>query len=250
VALAINRMVQELVNLLPRDAGGLGLGVAIVGSLVGMVIWLLGSRLSRPIVTLGTVTIGALIGQRLPTWCGWNISGAGPAVGAALILGVTGYALHGMWVGIGLGTVLASWAAMACWIIFRHGANLTWPPIAADTTLANFCKTVWQQLPADVWRVLPYACATALVSGIAIAIIWPRFSLILGWSMAGATLLAGMGVAAVDFGKPDLLNHVQQPMWAQATVLGSLVALGAIVQWKLGPKPVIAKKKPKDDPED
>ncbi|HMB95127.1 MAG TPA: hypothetical protein VKK61_03730 [Tepidisphaeraceae bacterium] len=239
-------MVQELVNLLPHDGGSFGLIVAIVGSLIGMLIWLVGSRFSRPIVTLATVTLGAIIGMHLPAWFGWNISGAGPAVGAALILGVTGYVLHGMWVGIGLGTVLASWAAMACWILFRNGANMTWPPISTDTNLFEYCKTVWQQLPADVTRLLPYACATAMVSGVAAAIVWPRLSLILGWSMAGATLLAGMGVAAVDYGKPQWLGHVPQPMWAQGVLLASLVTLGALVQWKLGPKPAGAtKKKPK-----
>src|SRR5450432_1535814 len=132
-------MVQELVNLLPRDAGVFGLVIAIVGSLVGVLIWLVGSRFSRPIVTLATVTLGAAIGMHLPRWFGWDISGAGPAVGAALVLGVTGYALHGMWVGIGLGTILASWTAMACWIVFRNGANLNWPAIQAGTTLVAFC---------------------------------------------------------------------------------------------------------------
>ena len=64
--------------------------------------------------------------------------------------------------GIGLGTVLASWAAMACWILFHNGANMTWAPISTDTNLFEYCKTVWQQLPADVTRLLPYACATAM----------------------------------------------------------------------------------------
>jgi hypothetical protein len=241
-------MVQELVNLLPRDGGSVGLVVAIVGSLIGMLAWLVGSRFSRPVVTLLTVTIGAIVGMHMPVWFGWDISGAGPAVGAALVLGVTGYALHGLWVGIGLGTVLASWAAMACWIIFRNGANLTWPPITTDTTLIDYCKAIWQQMPAEVAQYLPFAAATALISGVAAAIVWPRASLILGWSMAGATLLAGMGVAAVNFERPQWLEHVPQPMWAQSVLLGSLVAIGSLVQWKLGPKPVGAtRKKPKDD---
>src|SRR4029453_5362604 len=98
-------MVQELLNLLPQDVGRLGLVIAIVGSMIGLGMWLIGSRFSRPIVTLLTVLLGASIGMHLPKWFGWQISGAGPAVGAALVLGVTGYVLHGMWVGIGLGTV-------------------------------------------------------------------------------------------------------------------------------------------------
>jgi len=177
----------------------------------------------------------------LPRWFGWEISGAGPAVGAALVLGLTGYALHGMWVGIGLGTVLASWTAMACWISFRNGANWNWPAIDSTTTVATYITTLWQSLPADVMRILPYASGTAMVSGIAMAIIWPKLSLIVGWSLAGTTLLAGMGVAALDFGQPDWLVKIPSPLWAQTTLLGCFAALGSMIQWKLGPKPAGAK---------
>jgi hypothetical protein len=243
-------MVQELINLLPPDPGSVGLAIAIIGSIIGAGIWLLGARYSRTIITLLTVLVGAAVGVNLPRWFGWEISGAGPAVGAALLLGVTGYALHGMWVGIGLGTVLSSWATLACWIAFRNGAAWSWPPIEGDTTAASYLSAVWQGLPADVTRILPYACATAMVSGIAMAIIWPKVSLVVGWSMAGATLLAGMGLAAVNFGQPQWLGRVPSPLWAQMTLLTCMVMIGSLVQWKLGPKPAASKaskKKPKDD---
>src|SRR3954468_21252357 len=90
-----------------------------------------------------------------------------------------------------------------------------------------------------------------------LAIIWPRISLILGWSLAGATLLASMGVAAADFGGQNrLLAQVPAPLWAQATLIGCFVGLGSIIQWKLGPKAATSgggggarspKKKPKKD---
>jgi hypothetical protein len=248
-------VVQELINLLPREAGNSALIVAIIGSLIGAGIWLLGARFSRPIITLLTVLLGATVGMHLPQWFGWNISGAGPAVGGALVLGVTGYVLHGMWVGIGLGTVLSSWAAMACWIAFRNNARWAWPEYGADTSVLDYSRALWQALPPDVARVLPYACATAMVCGLGLAIIWPKVSLILGWSLAGATLLASMGVAAVDFGgQNQWLAKVPSPLWAQGTLLACFVALGSVIQWKLGPKPATTtgsksggKKKPKDD---
>jgi hypothetical protein len=249
---ALAMVVQELVNLLPPDPGTVGLIVAIVGSLLGLGIWLVGSRYSRTIITLLTVLIGATVGMHLPQWCGWGISGAGPAVAGALVLGVTGYALTGMWVGLGMGTVLAAWAAIACWITLRNGAVWKWPDIEETATLASYGAAVWQSLPPDVARILPYASATMLVSGLAMAIVWPKLSLILGWSLAGTTLLAGMGVAAVDFGRPQWLASIPSPLWAQTTLLGSLVALGTLVQWKLGPKPAAgkpAKKKPSEGSE-
>jgi hypothetical protein len=187
------------------------------------------------------VLLGAVVGMNLPGWFGWDISGSGPAVGAALVLGLTGYILHGMWVGIGLGTVLASWVAMACWIAFRNGASWTWPELDANPTIVAYAQAMWSIVPPDVARILPYACATALITGIGLAIIWPRVSLILGWSMAGATLLTAMGLAAVDYYDPAWLAIVPSPMWAQLTLLTALVLIGAMVQWKLGPKPAISK---------
>jgi hypothetical protein len=231
-------IVQELLNLLPLDPGSAGMAVAIIGSVIGAIVWLLGARFSRTIITLMTVLLGGAIGMRLPQWFGWSVSGAGPAVGAALGLGITGYALHRMWVGIGLGTVLCSWATMACWIGFRNGATWAWPTWNADTTIETYAVALWQHLPADVARILPYACAMAVISGLAMAIIWPKTTLILCWSLIGATLLVSMGVAAVEYGQPQWLLKIPSPAWAQATLLGSIVSVGALIQWKLGPKPV------------
>lgn len=231
-------VVQELVYILPQDAGTMGLIVAAAGSLTGAAIWLMGARFSRTIITLLTVLLGASIGLHLPQWFGWQISGAGPAVGIALLLGVTGYVLHGMWVGIGLGTVLASWAAMACWMALRHGVAWTWPEYPKGATVAWYLAEIWHSMPPDVTRILPYACGTALVSGLASAIIWPKTSLIVGWSMAGATLLLGMGVAAADYSRPNLLAHVPPQPWAQLGALALVVFIGALIQWKLGPKPL------------
>jgi hypothetical protein len=235
-------MVQELINLLPRDPGSLGLIIAVIGSLIGVGIWLLGARYSRWIITLLTVLLGATIGMHTPLWFGWEISGAGPAVGGALVLGVTGYVLHGMWVGIGLGTILASWTSMACWMMFRNGAGWDWPAWDASTTIVSYSTTMWQSLPPDVVRILPWAAIAAMISGLAIAILWPKLSLIVGWSLAGTTLLAGMGVAAMEYAQPQWLVKIPSPLWAQAMLLACFTALGSMIQWKLGPKPAASTK--------
>ncbi|HEY7091243.1 MAG TPA: hypothetical protein VH518_24315 [Tepidisphaeraceae bacterium] len=231
-------VLQELVRLLPSDPGTMGLIIALAGSALGVAMWLAGSRFSKPVITLLTVLIGATIGMHLPQWFGWEISGAGPAVGAALVLGVTGYALHGVWVGIGLGAVLASWTALACWIAFHNGAVWTWPTVTPETTVFQFLQAVWQTLPPDVSRILPYACATAMVTGMGLMIIWPKASLVFGWSMAGVTMITCMGLAALVFGQPQWLGKLPQPMWAQTSLLAMLVMLGALIQWKIAPKPV------------
>jgi hypothetical protein len=234
-------VLQELISLFPKDVGPAGLAIAIVGTIVGFFLWLLGSRFSRKIVTLLTVLLGAMIGRHLPQWFGWEISGAGPAVGGALVLGVTGYVLHGMWVGIGFGLVLALWAALACWITLHNTAIWAWPAVDTQIAMVDYSRALWTGMPTDVTRIMPYACGTAMVTGLGLAIIWPRVSLLLGWSMIGVTFLVTFGLAAMSFGRPELLEKVPSPLWAQASLVALLVSLGALVQWKLGPKPVAAK---------
>ena len=173
-------LIQELLNLLPLDPGSAGLAIAIIGSLIGAILWLLGARFSRTIITLITVLISGCGRDSLPLWCGWSVGGEGPAVGAALGLGITGYALHRMWVGIGLGTVLCSWATMACWIEFRNGAAWAWPAWAADMTIESYANgTLACGSPPDVGAFFPYACTNGpMISGLAMAIIWPKTTLI------------------------------------------------------------------------
>lgn len=246
-------MVQELVDLLPRETGALGHFVAIAGTLLGAVLWVLGARFSRMIVTLTGVCIGGSMGMYLPKWFGWDISGAAVAVGAALALGLSGFLLHRLWLGACLGSALACWAALGCWVAFRGGANMVWPVVSPDAQASGFAEylqAVWQSLPADVARVLPYACAAALVSGLAMSIIWPKLTLALGWSTVGATMLTWMGAAAVEFFRPQWLDYVPPAAWAQWTIVGLMVALGAIIQWQLGPRSVAkAPNKPKAEAE-
>ena len=87
------------------------------GAVVGAVLWLAGARFSRTLVGLVTVSLGAFLGMEMPRYFGWGVSGAGPAVGMALILGLSGYIMHRFWIGVGLGTVLAAWAFLATWVV-------------------------------------------------------------------------------------------------------------------------------------
>jgi hypothetical protein len=241
-------VVQELVHLLPAENVGTGWLIAtIVVGVIGAVIWIVGARYSRWILTLLAVLLGAALGKNLPGWLGWQISGAGPAVGAALLLGVTGFVLHGMWVGIGLGAVLCCWTAIGCWIGLRDAASWNWPPIGDGATLTSYLTSLWQTMPQNVTRLMPYCCAAAMVTGLAAAIIWPRLALLLGWSLAGTTLMVLAGIASLNFIRPELLGRLPSAAWAQATLLGSIIGMGALLQWRLGPRSAKAKPKKKSD---
>ena len=231
-------MVQELHALLskgalPWDAGSIALIVATCGALAGFVLWLAGAKFSRPLITLLTVLAGGAVGMQLPHWFGWSVSGAGPAVGGAVVLGVSGYVLHRFWVGLGLGLVLACWTALACWILLRHGQPWLWPTATPQTTVLDYFRAIWQTLPRDVANVLPYTCGAALLSGVAASIIWDRPLVAVAWSTIGITMFTVLGIAAMEFGRPDLIKLLPSRSWAQVSTLVVLTAAGSLIQLRL-----------------
>jgi hypothetical protein len=231
-----HEMLDAFLQLLPGEPGSIALFIAMAGSLIGAALWIGGATFSRPLITLLTVLVGAVVGMHFPVWFGWNVSGAGPAMLGALVLGVSGFALHRMWVGVGLGSILAAWAAFIVWICLHDGGTWVWPAFdGATMTPFGYLRTVYDQLPANIGKALPYACAIAMVIGVAASILWPKLTTVLNWSGIGVSMLAGMGIAAIAFGKPELLRHVPAQTWAQSAVLATLIAVGAAVQWKLAP---------------
>src|SRR5687767_5383651 len=115
--------------------GRYALLAALAGSAAGLVLWLAGSRFSRPLVTLLAVSVGAVVGMHLPGWFGWGIDGMGLATGAAMVLGLTGYLLHNTWVGATLCLMLTLWAAAAAWLLWGAGTtplSIEWPAIESS----------------------------------------------------------------------------------------------------------------------
>src|SRR5215218_9169883 len=109
-------MVQQLLPLLPKEIGQAALIAALVGTFIGVGLWLAGARFSRPLITLVTVSLGAVIGRALPGWMNWNVNSMAASVGGAVVLGMSGYVMHRVWVGLGLGLLLACWAALGTWV--------------------------------------------------------------------------------------------------------------------------------------
>src|SRR5882672_1369520 len=106
-------MMQQLLSLLPKEINSLAMMIALAGAVLGGILWLGGSRFSRTLMTLISVFVGALVGLQLPRWLPLGLEGWATATLGALVLGISGYALHKVWVGMGLGLVLAGWAALA-----------------------------------------------------------------------------------------------------------------------------------------
>jgi hypothetical protein len=251
-------MLQLLIQWLPGQVGVAALAIAMAGAAAGAVLWLSGARFSRTLVGLVTVGIGAFAGMELPRQMGWSISGAGPAVGLALTAGVAGYLFHRLWIGIGLGMVLAGWVFLAAWVLLKAPPSFGWPVPSAGGSISDYIVQLWRCLPANVAQILPLACGGAVIIGLIITIFWPRLAIATAWSAAGASLLAALGSAAMEFGRPQWVGLLPQQLGSQILALAVLVAVGVAAQWKtaerasgqVGPvaKPTSGKGKPAPRP--
>ena len=233
-------MLQDVLPWLPREGGTLALALAMAGTLVGAGLWLMGARFSRTIITLLTVAVGGVLGMELPRWYGWSIGGMATIVGGAIVLGVSGFALHRIWVGIGLGCVLALWTAVGIWALCGAGQGWTLPTVDwASATVTGVAQQVWQSLPDDVLRLLPWASGAAVLSGLACALLWPRMGVALLYSLLGVSLLVPMGMTVMEWGHKQWLEMIPVQVWAQCLTLGGLVAVGVLVQWRQAPGPAV-----------
>ncbi len=234
-------MVQELMPLLPKEVGTLALAIAMSGTLVGAGLWLVGSRFSRSLITLVLVSIGAWIGLLLPGWVAWKIDGWAPAVGLALVLGASGFFLHRFWVGVGLGVVLAAWAALGVWIVCRGADAGALPRYAIGTKTMDYMKDLWASLPVDVRKFLPFACGATMLTGLIASLRWPRFGVVMLYSSAGVSLVIAMGLSAMSYARPQWVGALPAKGSSQAMTVLAMVAFGALLQWRIGP----SKKMPK-----
>jgi hypothetical protein len=232
-------MVQQLLPLLPKDLGQAALIAALVGTFIGAGLWLVGSRFSRPMITLLTVSLGAILGRSLPGWMNWNVNTMAASVGCAVALGMSGFVMHRVWVGMGFGLLLACWAAIGVWVFAGPGAELTWPAVDATTTWQSLGQTFWACLPEKVRTLLPFACGGAMLSGFLSSLLWPRVAVVTLYSALGTSLLVGLGLIAIENRRPEWITIVPSQTWAQVASLLGIVAFGAIIQWQMmgGKKP-------------
>jgi hypothetical protein len=230
-------MLQELMSLIPQELGAAAAVYALAGVGVGLVLWILGARMSRAWSTLALLAAGAIVGMELPRWYGWQISGAGPAVGGAVVFGFLGYALHALWVSVELGALLAAWASLVTWALLHGVTPMTWPVVNPAMSRMDLAHAAWSMLPPDVARLLPYAAGFAMLSGVVMGLLWPRVATVLLWSLIGTTLMAGFGVISIRYVHPQWATWLPAQTTAQVTAFLGLVALGSFIQWRLAPLP-------------
>ncbi len=225
-------MVQQLIAWLPDQIGAAAVLIAICGAIIGATLWLAGAKFSTTLIGLATTSFGAAAGMAMPRYFGWSINGAAPAIAMAIVMGVSGFVLHRIWVGIGLGAVLAAWAALTSWASLCGDRQFVWPKYLATDNAVTYAHSIWAILPADVAHVLPYACGVAMLTGLVVTIFWPRLAIATAWSLAGVSMLVGLGAAAMEFSRPQWVNDIPREPSSQVLGLIALVAVGAAAQWR------------------
>jgi len=209
---------------------------AILGALVvGTILWIAGSRLSRSLFTLGFVAIGCLLGRRAPMWFDLNVPPTLVAVSASIVFGILGYSLHRWWAGICLGLLMALWAALALWAMYGP-STWTWPLLDSLSVLPAYLRDLWFNLPADIAHPLPIICGTSFIAGLTATLLFPRVGVIVLHSLLGSTLLLTASLLLAQTRYPQALTKLPEHQWAQASLIFTLVLLGMALQWKLRPR--------------
>jgi hypothetical protein len=227
-------MLRELIGLLPDLLLRCPPAKAIACALLGAVLWMVGARFSRSILTLAAVAAGTFVGMRLPAWRGWQIDGMGIGVAGAIVFGLTVFLFHRTCIGALLGGGLMLWAGLGTWIFLAGDMYWDWHNVTWDGDMIQFFKEAWQTLPPVLGRVLPAACFAGLAGGVSIAVFLPKLSKVLAHSLIGVTLMAVMGTVAVNSSRPEWLA-APGSLAVQGAVLIGLVLVGAFFQWQITP---------------
>ena len=230
-------MVQSLLNFIPTATGAAVVVASVALLAAGLLLWAVGAAWGRAFVTLLAVALGATLGMLVPRWQLWPINSMSAAVLGAVIFGVSAFLVERVWCGLVLGAVLVAWTTLGVWMNFAGDQPFAYRTAeeVQHLTPPQHARDVWDRLPESVRRVLPYAAATAVISAMAIALLWPRVAKVAAFSTLGVTMLFIAGLTLVALQRPQWLLLVPQQTSIQAAVLGALALLGMLVQWQLLP---------------
>ena len=233
----VRPLFQHLVLLLPHQPGSITLVIAMVGLLVGISLWIAGARFSQSILTLAAVAMGTSIGMKLPMWRHWQIDPMAPAVAGAILLGVSAYVFHRVWVGIWLGIMQCLWTTLVLWATRGPAFHWRWPQYDPSQNLPQYMANLWQNVPDTMQQCLGFVAAAAMLVGISAALLWPRIGIALLWSAAGISLLLPAAATALSKLDPQVLRHMPRQTSDQLALLAGLLGVGAIIQWRTSASP-------------
>jgi hypothetical protein len=98
-----------------------------------------------------------------------------------------------------------------------------------------------------VGRVIPYGVATAMISALAISVLYPRFGRVACFSALGLTILFAATLILVSSRRPDWLAYVPPEPQEQAGALAVIWVIGIFLQSALLPRKRRAKRKSQEE---
>lgn len=226
-------MLDTLARLLPPLSGPTTLALCVLGLLGAATLWLAGSRFARPLATLFAVAVGGVVGLALPGWMNIGLAPAAAAVGAALLLGISGYLLWQAWLAMALGASLAMWGTLACWMLVAGSSEWSWPAWSEGATLAGYLSGSWQGMPSEFTTLAPFVAALLMLAGLVVGLVWRRQLVPLSCSVIGISLLTTLGLLVASIGQLHWRRAVPAATFAQAFMLLILSMFGALVQTRL-----------------
>jgi hypothetical protein len=231
-------MLQELLTWLPQDATRAWLPGALACAAGGLFLWAMGARVGRSVFTLAGVAVGAwgglIVRQRLSP----EVEPMGLACGGALVLGLAGYLLYTMWVGLTLGTLLCAAGALIAWKRLGGGASWSVPVLDLSGPVHVILRDLWASLPGVLPKVMPLVVCGCFASGVMITVMWPKLGRVLAFAAVGTLMFVAGGVAATAIARPEWLAYLPGASQTQGVALAVLVTAGAMLQWAMLPVPV------------
>jgi hypothetical protein len=170
----------------------------------------------------------------VPRWLHWPVDSMAVAVLGAVALGLSAYLIERLWMGLTLGVVLACWVALGAWIHLRPADYVflereEWQ--VQYMTPPERAHDLYIRLPGEVQEILPYASGTALMCGLALALMWPRLTRAIGMSLLGVTMVLVFGLMLASTQQPTWLAYIPAPPMTQAGTLLGMVMVGLLAQW-------------------
>ncbi len=212
--------------------GSVGLAVAVGSAGLGLGLWLIGARFSRPLLATAATIGGGAIGYESPHWFAWALDPWTVAVLGSLLFGVIGFLAYRWVAAIGLGLILSIWTILGA---VAHAG-------LPNRLIASLLPTefIWSQiaaapknLPSQLMMVLLVAGGIGLIGGTAVAIKWPRLGTALFWTILGLSIALGSILAAAQDYQPKALGMIPPHAEMQLAALGGLIVIGAAVQWRI-----------------
>lgn len=222
-------LLSRLLLLLPETAPSVLWVWYVLAAGVGALFCVAGSRMSKMILILTAVAVGATCARYVSAAFGYHPDPMAATIGGAVIAALLMVFLHRFVTALGLSLLLSLWAAAAVWIHAAAPTTWSWPsPVQGGPGFVALCSN---QLPPEVAQWMAALAGLAFLAGLAIAALMPRVALPFFWALLGTTIMAFVGLAYGAYVQPHFFDPLPKDALKQTGLLAGTVLVGFLIQW-------------------